>query len=100
MKKIYFIAAIFALISLLAAMLLGGCTGGESPEIKVVTSTSLMEYIARQVGGDRLEVVNLVPPNQHPGNFDVKPSDIQKLSSANLFLLHGKLLNKIGRAHV
>jgi zinc transport system substrate-binding protein len=33
--------------------------------------------------------VNLVPPNQHPGNFDVKPGDIQKLSNANLFLLHG-----------
>ena len=62
---------------------------GNTSKLKVVTSTSLMEYIVKQVGGDRVEVMNLVPPNQHPGNFDVKPGDIQKLSSANLFLLHG-----------
>ncbi len=48
-----------------------------------------MEYIVKQVGGDSVEVMNLVPPNQHPGNFDIKPGDMQKLSNANLFLLHG-----------
>ncbi|UCH50557.1 MAG: zinc ABC transporter substrate-binding protein, partial [Chloroflexota bacterium] len=58
-------------------------------KLKVVTSTSLMEYIVRQVGDDQVDVMNLIPPNQHPGNFDVKPGDIQKLSRANLFLLHG-----------
>jgi ABC-type Zn uptake system ZnuABC Zn-binding protein ZnuA len=30
-----------------------------------------------------------VPPAQHPGDFDVKPGDIQTLASASLFLLHG-----------
>ena len=60
-----------------------------STKLKVVTSTSLMEYIVQQVGGDRVEVTNLVPPNQHPGNFDIKPGDIQNLANANLFLLHG-----------
>jgi zinc transport system substrate-binding protein len=48
-----------------------------------------MAYIVQQVGGDRVEVLNLVPPNQHPGNFDVKPGDIQNLAGADLFLLHG-----------
>jgi zinc transport system substrate-binding protein len=48
-----------------------------------------MTYIVEQVGGDHVEALNLVPPNQHPGNFDVKPDDIQKLSTAKLFLLHG-----------
>ena len=70
-------------------LLLGGCNENEEPKLKVVTSTSLMEYITQQVGGSRVDVINLVPPNQHPGNFDVKPSDIEKLASANLFLLHG-----------
>lgn len=89
MKKIYFVTAVVTLLSLVAVTGLGGCTTGENSKIKVVTSTSLMEYIVQQVGGERLEVVNLVPPNQHPGNYDVKPGDIQKLASASLFLLHG-----------
>jgi zinc transport system substrate-binding protein len=79
---------IMSLLSL-ALLFLGGCNGNEELKLKVVTSTSLMEYIAQQVGGSRVDVTNLVPPNQHPGNFDAKPSDIEKLASASLFLLHG-----------
>jgi ABC-type Zn uptake system ZnuABC Zn-binding protein ZnuA len=48
-----------------------------------------MQYIVEQVGGNLVEVTNLVPPNQHPGNFDIKPGDVQNLAKANLFLLHG-----------
>jgi len=36
-----------------------------------------------------VDVVNIVPPAQCPGHFDVKPGDIQKLADADLFLLHG-----------
>ncbi len=89
MKKLGILLAAVLVLGLVMGVLLGGCTTESSAKLKVVTSTSLMEYIVRQVGGDRVDVMNLVPPNQHPGNFDVKPSDIQKLSSANLFLLHG-----------
>jgi zinc transport system substrate-binding protein len=55
----------------------------------VVTSTSLIAQIVEQVGGDRVSVVNIIPPAQCPGHFDVKPGDIQKLATADLFLLHG-----------
>jgi zinc transport system substrate-binding protein len=86
MKKLALIAIAVLSLSLLVA---GGCQGNKETGLKVVTSTSLMEYIAQQVGGDHIEVINLVPPNQHPGNFDVKPGDIEKLANAALFLLHG-----------
>jgi zinc transport system substrate-binding protein len=76
-------------LSLAAGTLLSGCPGGNSDKLKVMTSTSLMTCIVEQVGGDHVEAFNLVPPNQHPGNFDAKPEDIQKLSTADLFLLHG-----------
>lgn len=89
MKKFHFIVTTLMILSLVVGALLSGCTTEETSKIKVVTSTSLMEYIVKQVGGAQIDVMNLVPPNQHPGNFDIKPSDIQKLSSANLFLLHG-----------
>ncbi|HHV75626.1 MAG TPA: zinc ABC transporter solute-binding protein [Thermoanaerobacterium sp.] len=44
--------------------------------------------IVKNVGGDKVEVVNVVPPAACPGNFDLKPGDVQKLAEARLFLRH------------
>ena len=87
-KSGVFIVAIL-ILSLIIEIFTGGCSSGNSDKIKVMTSTSLMTYIVEQIGGNHVEAINLVPSNQHPGNFDVKPDDIQKLSTAKLFLLHG-----------
>ena len=57
-------------------------------QLKVVTSTSLIAQIVARVSGDTVEVVNIIPPAQCPGHFDVTPGDIQKLADADLFLLH------------
>ncbi len=88
-KSGFFFIGILA-VSLIVSLLLGGCAppAGTS-KLKVVTSTSLMTYIVEQVGGDRIDVANIVPPAQHPGDFNVKPGDIQRLADADLFLLHG-----------
>ncbi len=77
------------LILSMVAVLLSGCTPTGTNRLKVVAGTSLLEYIVRQVGGEKVEVVDLIPPMNHPGNFDVKPGDIQTLANASLFLLHG-----------
>jgi zinc transport system substrate-binding protein len=89
MKKAWIFLGVLLTLIFTIVGLLPGCSTGGTAKLKVVTSTSLMEYIVQQVGGDRVEVLNLVPPNQHPGNFDVKPGDIQKLAGASLFLIHG-----------
>ncbi len=89
MKRILILTTALLVLSLVVGLLLAGCSPGNTSKLKVMTSTSLMTYIVEQVGGDYVEALNLVPPNQHPGNFDVKPDDIQKLSTAKLFLLHG-----------
>jgi zinc transport system substrate-binding protein len=54
----------------------------------VVTTTSLIASIVEQVGGDKVHVANIIPPAQSPEHFDVKPSDIQMLAYAKLFLMH------------
>lgn len=86
MKKL---SALLLTLLCLSIGLMSGCSNTDSAKLKVMTSTSLMTYIVEKVGGNYVEAINLVPPNQHPGNFDVKPDDIQKLSTARLFLLHG-----------
>ena len=86
-RPIILVTAILVLA--LAASLLGGCSPAGTSKLKVVTSTSLMAQIVERVGGERVDVVNIIPPAQCPGHFDVKPGDIQGLAEADLFLLHG-----------
>ena len=89
MKKAGFVVSTVLVLSLVFASLLGGCSSEDTSKLKVVTSTSLIASIVERVGGDKVDVVNIIPPAQCPGHFDVKPSDIQKLADADLFLLHG-----------
>ena len=83
-----FLVVLAVLISILA-LLPAGCAEEGNPGLKVVASTSLITQIVERVGGDNVDVVNIIPPAQCPGHFDVKPGDIQKLAEADLFLLHG-----------
>jgi len=78
-------------VGLAVVMVLAGCTAAEqeAPRLQVVTCTSLLEYIAERVGGDLVDVANIIPPSQHPGDFDATPGDIRKLADADIFLVHG-----------
>jgi len=89
MRKYYHLVIAVLVLGLVFASLLGGCSPEDTSKLKVVTSTSLIASIVERVGGDKVDVVNIIPPAQCPGHFDVKPSDIQKLADADLFLLHG-----------
>ncbi len=89
MKKSSILVTATLVLNLVIVSILGGCASAETPQLKVVTSTSLLASIVERVGGDRVDVVNIIPPAQCPGHFDVKPGDIQKLADAELFLLHG-----------
>lgn len=87
MKKLAIIVIpILALI--LTASFLTGCGEEETAGLKVVTSTSHLEQLVKRIGGDRVDVINIVPPASHPGDFDASPGDIQKLADADLFLWH------------
>lgn len=90
MKKARILAITILITGIfVVSLLIGGCSSSATAELKVVTSTSLLEYIVRQVGGDKVDVVNIVPPANHPGSYLDNPRDIQTLASASLFLLHG-----------
>jgi zinc transport system substrate-binding protein len=77
------------IVSILITAVISSCTEQDDTKLKVVTSTSLIAQIAERVGGDKVDVVNIIPPGQCPGHFDCTPGDIQKLADADLFLLHG-----------
>jgi zinc transport system substrate-binding protein len=88
--KNFRIFVVAALALSLVASILGGCSPAEpSTKLKVVTTTSLLAQIVERVGSSMVDVVNIIPPAQCPGHFDVKPGDIQQLADADLFLMHG-----------
>jgi ABC-type Zn uptake system ZnuABC Zn-binding protein ZnuA len=89
MKKSGILVAGLLVLSLVVLSILGGCAPAQTSKLRVVTSTSLLAQIVERVGGDKVDVINIIPPAQCPGHFDVTPGDIQKLADADLFLLHG-----------
>lgn len=90
MRKLKIITGILAAVVFTMIPFFGGCTAKSTPaELNVVTSTSLISQIVERIGGDNVDVINIIPPAQCPGHFDVKPGDIQKLTDADLFLMHG-----------
>lgn len=58
-------------------------------EIKIVTSVFPLMEFARAVAGDRGEVSLLLPPGAEIHTWQPRPSDIVKLSSADLFVYIG-----------
>jgi len=89
MNKWHVMFKALLLVTLLAVSVLSGCSGEDRDNLKVVTSTSLISSIVERIGGDKVDVINIIPPAQCPGHFDVSPGDVRKLADAALFLMHG-----------
>lgn len=89
MKRLAIVVAAILILSLALGAFAGACANEDNSKLQVVTSTSLIASIVQRVGGDLVDVVNIIPPAQCPGHFDVSPGDIQKLADTPLFLYHG-----------
>jgi len=81
--------SVILVLSMVAGLILGGCAEEKTENLQVVTSTSLLAQIVERLGGEKVDVINVIPPAQCPGHFDVKPGDIQMLADADIFLMHG-----------
>ncbi|MEY3897752.1 MAG: hypothetical protein RLZZ214_3273 [Verrucomicrobiota bacterium] len=69
--------ALFALLPLSAAGL------------KVAVLHPLLADLTRQVGGDQVEVIDLIGPNGDPHHFEPKPEDLKRADDAKLYLIAG-----------
>ena len=82
-----------ALSVLLLVVLAAGCgrdaAGDGGGELSVVATTQQVADFARAVGGDRVDVVALVPPNADPHDFEPRPSDARAVAEADVALRSG-----------
>jgi zinc/manganese transport system substrate-binding protein len=72
-----FVIALLGLIPLSAA------------ELKVAVLHPLLADLVRQIGGNQVEVIDLIGPNGDPHHFEPKPDNLIKAEGATLYLAAG-----------
>lgn len=61
-------------------------------EISIVTTLFPLYDFAKEIGKDKVQVSLLLPPGIEAHSFEPKPSDIVKISEADLFVYTGKFM--------
>ncbi|MFO7666520.1 MAG: metal ABC transporter substrate-binding protein [Desulfobacterales bacterium] len=75
-----------AFIVLLITLCPFPCFGDRIP---VAASIFPVADMVKQVGGDYVEVISVIPPGASPHTYEPKPSVLKKLSSAKIFFMIG-----------
>jgi zinc transport system substrate-binding protein len=61
--------------------------GGQPPsKLKVVASLFPLQEFARAVGGEKVQVILLLPPGAEPHTWEPKPGDVVKITQADIFI--------------
>jgi ABC-type Zn uptake system ZnuABC Zn-binding protein ZnuA len=75
-----------------ALLLLAGCgrdSAGDDGKLSVVATTPQVADFAREVGGQRAEVTQILPANADPHEYEPRPSDAEALANADLIVRSG-----------
>jgi manganese/iron transport system substrate-binding protein len=77
----------FSIHIFLFAGMLVSCSGGAVPD--VLTTTTILADIARNVAGDRLTVGSLLLAGTNPHSYQPGPQDATKVSQSKVLVIHG-----------
>ncbi len=77
------------IFSLLALTVVLSVKVSAEEKLKIAASFYPLAELARQVGGDRVEVLNMTPAGVEPHDYEPTPRDIIKIRSAKVFLFNG-----------
>lgn len=92
------ISAVSALVAVLA-LAAGGCgddssSGSNSADVTAVATTTQVADFVRAVGGDRIQVEQILQPNSDPHGYEPRPSDVAALASADVIFQSGGELDE------
>lgn len=84
-------------LSLMAVFVLAACGSDKNTasapdgkeKLKVVTSFTIIADMARQIGGDYIDVHNLVPSGTDPHEYEPLPNDIKAATDADVLFYNG-----------
>ncbi|MGG1657925.1 metal ABC transporter substrate-binding protein [Brevibacillus sp. NRS-1366] len=91
---------LLAIISLITAVSIVGCgakdtastpqtDGQTAAKPKVYTTIYPLEYAAKRIGGEHVDVTNLVPPGVEPHDYEPTGKDMVALAGADIFAFNG-----------
>jgi len=96
--KIMFVATFTILLSLLAVVSSTSVDNNlnsvyaDNNTLNVITSVSPITNIVKNIAGDKINLTGLVPEGVNSHTFEPVPSDIVKLSNADLVIINGLFL--------
>lgn len=79
-----------------AVALLAGCGGsgeGDGEKVAVVATTPLVADLVGEVGGEAIEVEQILEPNSDPHDYEPQPSDVEAVADADLVFVSGRGLD-------
>jgi zinc transport system substrate-binding protein len=82
-------AIIILVLALPLAASCGESGASHSGQEKVVAAFYPLAFAAQQVGGNKVDVVNLTPAGAEPHDLEISPRDVADVRSADLVLLLG-----------
>ncbi|HNX90853.1 MAG TPA: zinc ABC transporter substrate-binding protein [Candidatus Omnitrophota bacterium] len=65
---------------------------GETQKLEVITTLFPTYDFAKEIGGDKVNVMLLLPPGIEAHSFDPKPADIVRINKADVFVYTGKFM--------
>ncbi|MDT3698216.1 MAG: metal ABC transporter substrate-binding protein [Thermincola sp.] len=88
---------ILSLIVVLSITIFSGCISttstdkktGDEKKISVFTSFYAMYDFTKKIGGDKIDLVNLVPAGTEPHEWEPTPTDIVNLEKADVLIYNG-----------
>lgn len=83
-------------ILILLVIMLTACSNKESKDnvhnvegINVVTSFYGMKALTEEIGGDKINIKNIIPEGSEPHDFDIKAKDMQDIEEGDIFIYNG-----------
>src|SRR5699024_1282498 len=88
-------------VALMAIFVLAACNGDDGSTnkdnqsepsdqpLQIITSFTLLEDMVKQIGGDRVEIHNLVPIGTDPHEYDPLPADMAAAEDADILFYNG-----------
>lgn len=89
-------AATAAAVLIGVALIGAGCggSGGNGDNVVAVATTTQVGDFVREVGGEAVEVEQLLQPNSDPHDYEPRPSDVQAVAEADVIYASGEGLDE------
>jgi zinc/manganese transport system substrate-binding protein len=86
---------VVAATGLAVALFGAGCgsSGSDSGKVSVVATTTQIGDFARQVGGDAIDVHQILAPNTDPHDYEPRPDDVTTTADAKIVFTNGDNLD-------